>query len=110
LVNSSGRATAQRYAILLTSRQLFSVKLVELRCPEVKTVADTREPKAGYRSDFAPSETRTDRTRLAHWPPPFRSLETKPKPIKRPRGEVQKRATARGWRITRSMFSEFDEE
>jgi hypothetical protein len=73
-------------------------------------VAQRRDPRAGDRSDFAPDETRPDQTRLAHWPPPFRSLETKPKAIKRPRSEVQKRATPRGWRITRALFSEFDEE
>jgi hypothetical protein len=77
----------------------------------VKTVVETRDPRAGGRSDFAPSETRPDRTRLAHWPPRFRSLETKPKPIRYPRGgEAQKRVTARGWRITRAMFSGLDEE
>jgi hypothetical protein len=97
------------YAIALTSRQVFSGNL---RCPEVISVAETRNPKAGDRSDFAPFEARaldTDGTRLAHWPPPFRSLEAKPKAVKRPRGETPKRATPRGWRITRAMFSEFDE-
>jgi hypothetical protein len=76
-------------------------------------VAETRDPKAGGRSDLAPSETwpseKPDRTRLAHWPPPYRSLQAKPKTIKHVRGEVPKRATPRGWRITRAMFSEFDE-
>jgi hypothetical protein len=73
-------------------------------------VTETRYPKAGDRSDFAPSEPRPDRTRLAHWPPPYRSLEASPRTIKHARGEVPKRATARGWRMTRAMFSEFDDE
>jgi hypothetical protein len=74
-------------------------------------VNETRDPKAGDRSDSAPSETRLDRSKLAHWPPPFRSRENNPKrTIKLARGEVPHRATARGWRITRAMFSEFDEQ
>ena len=75
-------------------------------------MAETRDPKVRGRSDFAPSESlpeETDRTRLAHWPPPYRSLEAKPRTIKHARGEAPKRATPRGWRITRAMFSEFDE-
>jgi len=86
---------------------VFSVKLP---VPEAKSVTETRDPKAGDRSDHAPSETRPDHTRLAHWPPPFRSREANPKTIKHVRGEVPHRATARGWRMTRAMFSEYDEE
>jgi hypothetical protein len=63
--------------------------------------------------DPAPFETRsyeTAQTRLAHWPPPFRSNHAKPVIKKAPRGEEPKRAKPRGWRITRAMFSEFEEE
>jgi hypothetical protein len=77
---------------------------------EVKSVSQTRDPKAGGRSDFAPIEARHDGTRLAHWPPPFRSAHAPPKTINRPRSEAPKRATPRGWRMTRAMFSEFEEE
>jgi hypothetical protein len=74
-------------------------------------VTETRDPKAGDRSDPAPSETRLERSKLAHWPPPFRSRETKPKrSIKLVRGEVPNRTTARGWRMTRGVFAESDEE
>jgi len=73
-------------------------------------VAETRNPRADGRGDFAPIETRPDGSRLAHWPPPFRIVATKSKTITRSRAEAPKRATARGWRITRAMFSEFDEE
>jgi hypothetical protein len=73
-------------------------------------VTETRDPKAGGRSDYAPSETRPERTRLAHWPPPFRSHEIQPIALKHSRGEVPKRATPRGWRMSRAMFSEFDDE
>jgi hypothetical protein len=87
---------------------VFSVKLP---VPEAKSVTETRDPKAGDRSDHAPSETRPDHTRLAHWPPPFRSRENGPKrTIKQVRGEVPHRATGRGWRMTRAVFSEYDEE
>jgi hypothetical protein len=52
----------------------------------------------------------TEGVRLAHWPPPFRKMPIKPKVERRPEQvEEPKRATPRGWRITRSMFSEFEE-
>lgn len=73
----------------------------------------TRDPRAPNRSDIAPVETRSlesGQTRLAHWPPPYRSVQVKPIIIKHPPGEVPKRAKPRGWRITRAMFSEFEEE
>jgi hypothetical protein len=74
-------------------------------------VTETRDPKAGDRSFPAPSEARPDRSKLAHWPPPFRSRENNPKrTIKLVRGEVPKRTTARGWRMTRAVFFEFDED
>jgi hypothetical protein len=49
-------------------------------------------------------------SRLAHWPPPFRSGTSKPIIMKHPRGETPKRATPRGWRLTRAQFSEFQED
>ena len=49
-------------------------------------------------------------SRLAHWPPPFRSTAAKPKIIRHKSDERPQRATPRGWRLTRAMFSEFEEE
>jgi hypothetical protein len=86
----------------LTSRQAFCGTL---RYPEAKFVTETRNPKGPGRSPFSSSEG----SRLAHWPPPFRGNAVKPIIMQHPRGEVPKRATARGWRLTRSMFSEFEE-
>lgn len=52
----------------------------------------------------------TTGTRLAHWPPPQRSLdrgkESKPVLLTQATGEPAKRARSRGWRLTRAMFSE----
>ncbi|QQO31026.1 hypothetical protein JJC00_20405 [Bradyrhizobium diazoefficiens] len=52
----------------------------------------------------------TSGTRLAHWPPPQRSLdrgkESKPVLLTQAAGEPAKRARSRGWRLTRAMFSE----
>jgi hypothetical protein len=73
-------------------------------------MADTREPKAGTRSFFAPSQTRPERTKLAHWPPPFRSGQSQPKIVRHQPGEKPKLASARGWRLTRSLFSEFSDD
>ena len=73
-------------------------------------MADTRDPKAGNWSDFAPVAAHPEGTRLAHWPPPHRINETKLKTLKHPGVDAPKRAHARGWRMTRAMFSEFDEE
>ena len=72
-------------------------------------MADPREPKGGSRSFFAPSEARPEPTKLAHWPPPFRSGQSQPKIVRHHPGEDPKLAKARGWRLTRSQFSEFDE-
>jgi hypothetical protein len=49
-------------------------------------------------------------THLAHWPPPQRGRESKPVFIKHQPGEPVKRAKARGWRLTRAIFSEFADE
>jgi hypothetical protein len=48
---------------------------------------------------------------LAHWPPPTLSHELKPMPIKhQSKNEPVKHATRRGWRLTRSMFAEFQDD
>ena len=48
---------------------------------------------------------------LAHWPPPLLEREVKPMPIKHhAAGEPVKRASRRGWRLMRAMFSEFDDD
>jgi hypothetical protein len=80
---------------------------------EVKLVPERRDSKADPVGASARFETRpyeTAETRLAHWPPPFRSNHAKPVIRKAPRGEEPKRAKPRGWRITRAMFSEFEED
>jgi hypothetical protein len=89
--------------VRLTSRQAF---FENLWCPEAIFVTETRNPKDLGHSDLAASQG----SRLAHWPPPFRSVGAKPIIIQHPRGEVPKRAKPRGWRMTRAMFSEFEEE
>jgi hypothetical protein len=73
-------------------------------------MADTREPKDFGRSYFSSSQTRPERTKLAHWPPPFRSGQTQPTIIRHEAGEKPKLAKARGWRLTRSLFSEFSDD
>ena len=72
-------------------------------------MADTREPRGFGRSFFASAQTRAERTKLAHWPPPFRSGQTQPKIIRYEASEKPKLAKPRGWRLTRALFSEFDE-
>jgi hypothetical protein len=93
-------------ASLLTLRQHFCSTLI---APEAKAVTDRREPRGFGRSFFAPSQTRPERTKLAHWPPPFRSGQTQPKIIRHEANEKPKLAKQRGWRLTRALFSEFDE-
>jgi hypothetical protein len=66
---------------------------------------DRRQSARGY---LRPAET--DATRLAHWPPTYRSRETQPVIMKHERGEKPKRAKPRGWRLTRSLFSEFADD
>ena len=47
---------------------------------------------------------------LAHWPPPMRAKESRPV-LKRPKsGQPVQRAQRRGWRLTRAMFAEFEDE
>jgi len=73
-------------------------------------VTETRNPGGAGRGNFAPFAARSEGSRLAHWPPPFRSGASKPIIMKHPRGETPKRATPRGWRLTRALFSEFEED
>jgi hypothetical protein len=72
-------------------------------------VTDTRDPKGFRRSFFASSQTR-GRTKLANWPPPFRTGQTQPKIIRHEVSEKPKLAKPRGWRLTRAMFSEFEDD
>jgi hypothetical protein len=56
-----------------------------------------------------PSETAG--THLAHWPPPRLEREAPVMlKVKHPSTEPVKRAKARGWRLTRAMFSEFSDD
>lgn len=48
-------------------------------------------------------------SRLATWPPPYRSQNKAPKIIRHNPDEPVKRAKPRGWRLTRAMFSEFED-
>ena len=52
----------------------------------------------------------TTGSHLAHWPPPQRGKESKPVFTKHQVGEPVKRAKARGWRLTRAIFSEFADD
>ncbi|WP_315811057.1 MULTISPECIES: hypothetical protein [unclassified Bradyrhizobium] len=52
----------------------------------------------------------TSGSHLAHWPPPALSSELKPMPIKHRANEPVKHATRRGWRLTRAMFAEFQDD
>ena len=73
-------------------------------------MADTREPRGFGRSFFASSQTRAGRTKLAHWPPPFRSGQSQPKIVRHQPGENPKLVKARGWRLTRAQFSDFSDD
>lgn len=72
-------------------------------------MTDTREPKGGDRSFSAPAGPRLERSRLAHWPPPFRNGQSQPVIIRHQPGEKQKLTKSRGWRLTRAMLSEFSD-
>jgi hypothetical protein len=73
-------------------------------------MAETREGKGGHGSFTAPAEPRLERSRLAHWPPPFRNGQSQPAIIRHQPGEAAKLAKPRGWRLTRSMFSEYSDD
>lgn len=73
-------------------------------------MADAQDRGNGSRSSFAPSQTRPERTKLAHWPPPFRSGQSQPKIVRHQPGENPKLVKARGWRLTRAQFSEFSDD
>ncbi|MCP1998160.1 hypothetical protein [Nitrobacter winogradskyi] len=77
-------------------------------------MSDTRDAngRAGPQR-FSRASTRSlaqTSSRLAHWPPPFRGTATKPKIVRHKPDEKPQRAKPRGWRLTRAMFSEFEEE
>lgn len=76
-------------------------------------VSDTRDPKGAGLHRFSGASTRSlaqTSSRLAHWPPPFRSTAAKPKIVRHTSAEKPQRTKPRGWRLTRAMFSEFEEE
>ena len=66
-----------------------------------------QRPPRGFGFSNLPT---TQGSRLAHWPPPYRGASSKPIIMQHPQGVVPKRATARGWRLTRAIFSEFEED
>jgi len=51
----------------------------------------------------------TGGSHLAHWPPPTLGHELKPLAIKHASSQPIKHGTRRGWRMTRSMFAEFED-
>ncbi len=51
-----------------------------------------------------------EQSRLAHWPPPHQGHDTVHVITRHEPGEPAKRAAPRGWRLTRAMFGEFDDE
>ena len=56
-------------------------------------------------------QSETSGTHLAHWPPPHHEREAPAmNKVKHPSPEPIKRAKARGWRLTRAMFSEFADD
>ena len=76
-------------------------------------MSETRDPKNGGVRHFSSAQTHLleqTPSRLANWPPPFRSTAAKPKIIRHKPDEKPQRAKPRGWRLTRAMFSEFEEE
>ena len=76
-------------------------------------MTETREPKAGAGSSSTSARLRSTKTRgsrLATWPPTFRSKESRPIILRHEPGEVPKMAKPRGWRISRAMFSEFSDD
>jgi hypothetical protein len=76
-------------------------------------VNSTRDPKRVGLNQFSAmrkSSLGQGPSRLAHWPPPFRSTVAKPKIARHKPDEKPQRAKPRGWRLTRAMFSEFEEE
>ncbi len=76
-------------------------------------VSDTRDFKSTGLHRFSRASTRSlaqTSSRLAHWPPPFRSTAAKPKIVRHTPDEKPQRAKPRGWRLTRAIFSEFEDE
>ena len=66
------------------------------------------DPKGVTFRYVAPSETKS--THLAHWPPPRFAHDFKPIIIKHAPTESAHHAKPRGWRLTRELFAEFDDE
>jgi hypothetical protein len=67
------------------------------------------DPKGTSFMHVRPSEAAG--THLAHWPPPRLEREAPAMlKVKHPSTEPVKRAKARGWRLTRAMFSEFSDD
>jgi hypothetical protein len=73
-------------------------------------MADAQDRRGGSRSFSAPLQARPEQTKLAHWPPPFRSGQSQPKIVRHQPGENPKLVKARGWRLTRAQFSEFSDD
>ncbi|MGJ5179809.1 hypothetical protein ACQR16_17145 [Bradyrhizobium oligotrophicum] len=71
----------------------------------------TRRPSDAKGTNSLSLSHPTSGSHLAHWPPPTMGHELKPMPIKhRGVNEPVKRATRRGWRLTREMFAEFQDD
>lgn len=66
------------------------------------------DPKGVTFRYVAPSETKG--THLAHWPPPRFSHDVKPVIAKHAPTESVHYAKPRGWRLTRAIFAEFQDE
>jgi hypothetical protein len=111
----------------LAATRLACVELTGLkpraltRCQQIWPTLPHRGEKAmkGSSDRKGPSSTfvrasETTGTHLAHWPPPQRSMErgkeSKPVLVTQAAGEPAKRARSRGWRLTRALFSEVDDD
>ncbi len=70
----------------------------------------SRAPEPGKFLSRYVRASETVSTHLANWPPPLRGKENKPVHMKHQPDEPVKRAKARGWRLTRAIFSEFADE
>lgn len=95
--------------IHLTKPQRFCESLIV----RGRFVDETRNSKGRFSSRFSSAGTHSlERTpsRLANWPPPYRSAPAKPKIVRHPPTDKPTRAKQRGWRLTRAMFSEFEED
>lgn len=99
------------FAAFFNERATFMQK--DSMIGEPWNVSDTRDFKSTGLHRFSRASTRSlaqTSSRLAHWPPPFRSTAAKPKIVRHTPDEKPQRAKPRGWRLTRAIFSEFEEE